>query len=558
MTLTAKIVKASIFCLVWAVAPLIARVSAPASIEKWGTYEIELTGPSDGNPFADVTLSAEFTDGTRTINVPGFYDGDGVYRIRFMPEETGNWSYFTHSNRWPLTERRGTFTVTAPTTKGNHGPVRVANTYHFAYADGTPFRQIGTTCYTWTHRPDAVEEQTLKTLAASPFNKIRMCVFPQTHGIKTMPPPRFPFAGEPTKPDYTRFNPDFFQHLEKRIGQLRELGIESDLILFHPYDDDHIWGLDNMPAAVEDFYVRYLVARLAAYRNIWWSMANEYDYVRTKTEADWDRNFQVVQASDPFNHLRSIHNGKMIYDHNKPWVTHVSMQNGSAVEEVGRALLYRDVYRKPIVYDEVVYEGNHRLRWAQIDGHEMVHRFWVGTVAGTYVGHGEYLIDTNDPARAAEYGAKDPKGNNAFVWVGQGGALKGESPARLAFLRKILEDSPVTGIDPIDKWWTVGMGGKPGEYYLVYFGHEKPTSWTFELYRDGIADGNQFKIEVIDTWDMTITPLDGVFAAKKKDGYTFIEENGRAVALPGKPGIALRIRRVAGVVGEISDKPPGN
>jgi hypothetical protein len=25
-------------------------------------------------------------------------------------------------------------------SKGNHGPVRVHNTYHFAYADGTPFK----------------------------------------------------------------------------------------------------------------------------------------------------------------------------------------------------------------------------------------------------------------------------------------------------------------------------------------------------------------------------------------------------------------------------------
>ncbi|MFT3870720.1 MAG: DUF5060 domain-containing protein [Nibricoccus sp.] len=557
MTLFTSILRTSLLSLALVANLCLARATAPTSVEKWGVFEIELKGPTDGNPFVDVTLSAEFSNGHRMVNVPGFYDGNGVYRIRFMPEETGNWTYFTHSNRWPLTQQRGDFTVTAP-TKGNRGPVRVANTYHFAYADGTPYKQIGTTCYTWTHRPAAVEEQTLKTLAASPFNKIRMCVFPQTHGMKTMPPTRFPFMGEPTNPDYTRFNPEFFQHLEKRISQLRELGIECDLLLFHPYDDDHIWKLDTMPPAVEDFYVRYIVARLSAYRNIWWSMANEYDYVRTKTEADWDRNFQVVQASDPYNHLRSIHNGKVIYDHNKPWVTHVSMQNGSAVEEVGRALLYRDVYRKPIVYDEIVYEGNHRLRWAQIDGRELTHRFWVGTVAGTYVGHSEYLITPDDPAREVEYSGKDPKGDNAFVWIGQGGVLRGECPPRLAFLRKILEDSPATGIDPIDKWWTVGMGGKPGEYYLVYFGREKPTSWKFELYRDGIADGNQFKIEVIDTWDMTITPVEGVFVAKKKDMYTFIEEKGRSVTLPGKPNIALRIRRVSGVAGEISDKPPGN
>jgi hypothetical protein len=204
--------------------------------------------------------------------------------------------------------------------------------------------------------------------------------------------------------------------------------------------------------------------------------------------------------------------------------------------------LYRDVYRKPIVYDEVEYEGNSHARWAQLSGQEMVHRFWCGTVAGTYVGHSEYLVEPNDPGET--------------VWIGQGGVLKGESPVRLAFLRKILEDAPE--INPIDLWHDPRVGGKHGEYYLIYFGRETPTSWKFELYRDGIADGTQFKIDVIDTWGMTITPVDGLFVAKKKDKYTFLDEKGRTIALPGKSGIALRIRYVGGPRGEITDKPPGN
>jgi hypothetical protein len=281
-----------------------------------------------------------------------------------------------------------------------------------------------------------------------------------------------------------------------------------------------------------------VVARFAAYRNIWWSMANEYDFLRTKNEADWDRFFQIVQKSDPFDHLRSIHNGRILYDNNKPWVTHASIQNGLAVKDPGSAELYRDVYRKPIVYDEVEYEGNHAARWAQLSGQELVHRFWAGTVAGTYVGHGEFFQEPHD-----------------IVWVGPGGTLKGESPARLAFLRKFMEDAPE--INPIDLWHDPRIGGKAGDYYLIYFGRETPATWNFELYRDGIADGTQFKIEVIDTWGMTITPVDGIFVAKKKDRYTFVDEKGRSVTLPGKPYQALRIRRVGGPRGEISDKPPG-
>jgi len=54
----------------------------------------------------------------------------------------------------------------------------------------------------------------------------------------------------------------------------------------------------------------------------------------------------------------------------------------------------------------------------------------------------------------------------------------------------------------------------------------------------------KFTVEVIDTWSMTITPVEGVFEIKKKDDYTFADKDGRSVSLPGKPYMALRIRRV--------------
>jgi len=148
-----------------------------------------------------------------------------------------------------------------------------------------------------------------------------------------------------------------------------------------------------MPAEVDDRYVLYIVSRLAAYRNVWWSLANEWDFNKNNTEADWDRLFQVVQSSDPYGHPRSIHNGFYIYNNTKPWVTHASIQNGSAVEDPGRAELYRDVYRKPIVYDEVKYEGDIGRRWRQLSAEEMVFHFWNGIVAGTYVTHGEVLTN---------------------------------------------------------------------------------------------------------------------------------------------------------------------
>ena len=500
---------------------------AANTVEQWGIYEITLNGPTNGNPFLDVRFSATFSNGSKTVEVPGFYDGAGIYRVRFMPDTPGVWHYETSANRWPLTKHLGTFTVT-PATGNNHGPVRVRNTYYFAYADGTTYYPFGTTCYNWLQASDDWQELTLKTLAGSPFNKIRFLVFPQDVNFrKSVSPAQFPFEGAPPKDwDYTRFNPAFFQKMEQRVGQLGDLGIEADIILFNPYGKR--WGFDTMDTATDERYLQYIVARLSAYCNVWWSMANEFDFLRTKTGADWDRYFQIVQQADPYNHLRSVHNAYFLYDNNKSWVTHASIQNGSAVEDPGRAVLYRDVWRKPVVFDEVKYEGNETARWGQLTAQEMVHRIWAGTVAGTYVGHGECYLNTND------------------TWLSYGGVLRGQSPPRIAFLRKIVEAAPGYGLDPIDKYQDQDMGGTPGKYYLKYFGHATPKSWTFELPHDGLTEGMEFRADVIDTWDMTITPVEGAFTLKAKDRYSFVDRDGRSIQLPGKPYMALRIEYTGG------------
>ncbi len=504
------------------------------SVEQWGMFEVTLKGLTNGNPFLETRLSAVFSwdyaDSAAT-EVNGFYDGDGTYRVRFMPSAPGKWHYLTRSNLPKLDGKKGQFEVTRSSGK-NHGPVHVTNTFHFAYADGTSFKQLGTTCYAWNHQGDALEEQTLKTLATSPFNKLRFCIFPKRYNWNSNEPPLYPFEGSPPSTwDKTRFNPAFFRHLEKRIADLRDLGIEADIILFHPYDEGH-WGFDRMTSDEDDRYLRYVVSRLAAFRNVWWSLANEYDFMKEKKERDWERFGQIVSTNDPYHHLLSIHNGQRLFNHTRPWITHASIQNGSAVEDAGRAVLYRDVYRKPIIFDEVKYEGDIPKRWGNLSAEELVFRFWEGTIAGTYVGHGETYQHPSD-----------------VLWWSKGGVLRGQSPPRLAFLRQVLEDSPPEGIEPIDKWQNPECGGQAGKYYLIYFGKEQIKEWEVKLPRPpqgkGIAleDGMRFRAEVLDTWNMTTTPGEGIFTLKKKTDYFYADKDGRSIPLPGRPYMAIRLKR---------------
>ena len=302
-----------------------------SAIERWDVFEITLPGPTAGSPDCDVQWSATFSQGDQRVTVPGFWDGDGVYKVRFSPPALGSWQYETRSNRPELNGKSGSFTA-GPPSGNNHGPVQVFQTFYLRYADGSPYHQFGTTCYAWTHQTPELQEQTLKTLAASPFNKIRFCVFPKSYAYNQNEPEFFAFKkGADGKFDFSQPDPAFWQHFERRILDLQKLGIEADLILWHPYDR---WGFKQMSDEEDDRYLRYCIARLAAFRNVWWSLANEYDFMSDldarhhgiKTMDDWDRFFSILQKEDPYARMRGIHNGSIWYDHTKDWVIHASLQ----------------------------------------------------------------------------------------------------------------------------------------------------------------------------------------------------------------------------------------
>ncbi|MFQ6133833.1 MAG: DUF5060 domain-containing protein, partial [Armatimonadota bacterium] len=485
--------------LLWVVL-MTATIASAQKVEQWGRFEVSLEQQGDhDNPFLEVSLKCTFERPGQSVTVDGFYDGDGTWRVRFMPSQQGKWTYRTESNDPGLNGQTGSFECVAP-SEGNHGPVVVRNTHYFAYADGTPYFQIGTTCYAWAHQGDELEEQTLKTLKGAPFNKLRMCVFPKSYAYNQNEPQYYPFEGKPLKDwDYTRFNPEFFRHFEQRVGDLLDLGIEADLILFHPYDR---WGFAQMDAETDDRYLRYLVARLAAYRNVWWSMANEFDLMKAKTDADWDRFFQIVRDSDPYDHPRSIHNCRRWYDHTRPWVTHASIQSS----HFANAVELRDQYGKPLIYDECRYEGNIPQGWGNLTARQMVRHFWLGTINGCYVGHGETYKHPQD-----------------ILWWSKGGVLHGQSPPRIAFLKEIMAQGP-----PFEELAPQAelpggnyMLSKPGEYYLIYFPSQERT--TVELPGD-----QPYRCDGIDTWEMTVTPLNDV-------------EPGQRVFAPPTEGFLLRL-----------------
>ncbi len=499
----------------------------PGHVERWNVFEVTLVGPMDGNPFVDCELFGTFTHHGEQKIVPGFYDGNGLFKVRFMPSFEGNYSFFTVGN-FPEASSSGVFIVTPPRAD-NHGIVR-ARGYHFEYEDGNTYYPVGTTCYAWTLQQQAIREKTLETLSNGFFNKIRFCVFPKHYLYNINEPAVYPFEGKPCSfnwdgegnfyeqmrvhPgndwDLFRPNPVYFQLIEDHIAALCRLGIQADIILFHPYDR---WGFSEMTPQQDEHYLRYVLARFSAYENVWWSLANEYDLLRTKSVEDWERIARFIVDNDPYGHLRSIHNCVTMYDYSRPWVTHCSIQRQDLYKCAEYTNEFRTRYGKPVVLDEIAYEGDIDQGWGNISGEELVRRFWEASIRGGYATHGE-TYDRGDD----------------LLWWSHGYELRGDSTRRLAFLSGILQQTPGPGLKMRKGAWdeisaTVEGTGDSG-YYLYYYGFNRPFRRMFSF-----SPEVRYHAEVIDTWEMKIT-------------YAGIYSGNFEILLPRKQWMAIRLRRI--------------
>lgn len=116
-----------------------------------------------------------------------------------------------------------------------------------------------------------------------------------------------------------------------------------------------------------------------------------------------------------------------------------------------------------------------------------------------------------------------------ILWWSKGGKLSGKSPERIAFLEKIMEEGPPYGINPIRMDTDIPYGGIENKYYIFYLGFNQPAYRIFKM-----PTGVKFKVDIIDTWNMTIEEVPDVY------------EGTFRIDLPSKPYIAVRMGAIAG------------
>lgn len=503
---------------------------------QYQTFELEFKGKEPEGSWSEINLNAVFTCQGEEKCVSGFYAGDGKYLVRYLPQYTG-------TVKWKVS---GLFTAegeeecVSQADGIHHGLVKPDGTA-LKFEDGTLCRPFGTTVYAMMHQSKELIKQTVETMLASPFDKIRTCMFPKHYIFNENEPEMFAFERrEDGSFDFHRPCFRFWDAFEDVIRIFDENKIQVDLIIFHPYDH---WGFAEMTKEEYLPYLNYLVARFAAFPNIWWSLANEYDCMKAFKKEDWDRIDTFISEKDVFGHMLSCHHMIENYDFSKKHITHCSLQGDAATVEK-----YMQLYHKPVLIDECGYEGNIFCHWGHLSGFEMVNRIWHCVVMGGYCTHGETFMHPQD-----------------ILWWGKGGKLYGESPARIGFLKEIMNEIPgalepvpsnfvsmekfkamkqgmyqdemtdftraiidmpleeaLRVIENITKDTRIFTGHYKDEAYLAYYGRHCTAVGDMELPKE-----HTYRIEVLDVWEMTReTVMTGV--------------NGKVeLKLPGKEGIAV-------------------
>ena len=105
------------------------------------------------DPFNDIELDVIFQAPSGAEHLmPAFWAGENVWRVRYAPSETGEYTYrtvATDATNADLHNREGRLSVEPYTGRNplyQHGPLRVAaDRRHLEHTDGTPFFWLGDT-----------------------------------------------------------------------------------------------------------------------------------------------------------------------------------------------------------------------------------------------------------------------------------------------------------------------------------------------------------------------------------------------------------------------------
>ena len=269
------------------------------------------------------------------------------------------------------------------------------------------------------------------------------------------------------------------------------------------------------------FLLKYAIARLASYRNLWWSMADEFNAIQCKTPTIWDELFAAMMQYDPYDGLDGrepvreksiLQRGNVLYNYSQPFLTHFSVQ-GFANSNY-RYFWDRFNVSKPVVLDKVDYEGNiSKTSGNDLSATEETDRFWMANSNGNMCGHSESLLPNKT----------DDIDGTALIWNNFGNVLRGGSYDKIGwFFRYMLNVAihpPFATMDSLclkgtDAHCLISSLQRENAFYLIHWSNYSNGGYDTKLVHS-LGDA-LYQLSYVDFMEESIQTLN-----KSINGTTF-------------------------------------
>jgi hypothetical protein len=489
-------------------------VSNYESIEMTITLDAKYTNPYH---LREVALEGVFTNPSgQTMTMPGFWDGDGNWKLRFTPSSVGTWNYVIQvkDSRGTSLPNEGLFSVT---TSDLHGWIQVGNSYDLTYSghylvhnDGTPFYGVGH-CDALNILIDGFDIED----GVSLFDDMKKA---NENFVVWWPL----YTNSPVNSSYDEYSFSNMKVIDAIVQDAQKEGIFLVFTIWdHPNlrDDTHAWGDGNWGrngfsklGDINSFFVsdeawawqenlyRYIIARWGYSPAIgMWQTVSEINGTNSYDQTDtWHQKVNdYFVANDPYHHPTTASGSG-----------EVNWSAGHAVMDMPQLHLYE-------WNEDAIGAAKTMAKWTSLMWERSEKPNWVGEFGVPGNAYYPELFHHSIWAALASGAAMTPaEWNSGGSWS----RLTPEMKADLSRLAEFTKDMPlakwnpqalqISSSDMVVRGWGV-PGNDGGLLWIQDFSAEEKTieevrssinaRTNVQIELTGLAEGN-YSIQPFDTW----------------------------------------------------------
>lgn len=361
----------------------------------FGVHEISLSGTvSDSNPFEAVAQVTFNSPSGAAVTVDAFYDGDATWRARVYVNEVGSWTWSSESHDDSrLDGHTGAFTAVESDLRGmlKRHP---QNPRQWITDNNEWFLHINDTAYRLFNSEEPLWQEYIHDNVEMGITAVRSGSLGGWAWGADDPDSNYPWDGD----DVSRYNLEKFQTTDERLGWMLNHypSLYIQMIIFGQID----WQTDevgaiwvDLPQSVRDNTMRYMVARWAAFPQIFWLAVNDMGCTgKFPNNREFGREVgQYFAAHDPWHHLVSVSPSRQMAfcylgEEDSDWVSYIHLQERFALgaEEIEK---YQE-YPLHVFLAEVYYEQDHETRYPRFPRYAQRWLFWSWILSGGSANYG--------------------------------------------------------------------------------------------------------------------------------------------------------------------------